>query len=94
MITNAAPRPWHPGMPVKLHGLSTDTKPTEWEGSPVANGSTFNEMDKDAKYKFDAKNQKWNKWTQDGGGSGGGGGSGTIAPDSDVDDALDTVFPD
>lgn len=89
MITNTAPRPWYPGMPVKLNGLSTDSKPTEWGGKPVANGSEFKVLDADATYIFDAENATWHKWSQ------GSGGTPTdhIASDDDVDEALDLIFP-
>ena len=95
MITNQAPRPWHPGDPVKLNCLSTDIatgKPVLWEGTPIANGSKLRVMDQDKQFIFDAENATWYVWTQDGGG-GGGSSPGPIATDAEVDEALDTVYP-
>lgn len=83
MITNTGPRPYVPGCPVQLEGLSTDTKPTEWMGKPVANGSTFRVIDKDETYKFDEQNKIWHIWTQDDGG-----GSGTPSSDNIATDAA------
>ncbi len=40
-------------------GLSTDTKPTEYHGKPLANGSTFMEMDTVTLFFWDAANQRW-----------------------------------
>lgn len=59
-----------------LVGLSTDTKPigtyTDKSGKVflLENGSSFEEMDTDKKYLYDAENQTWNLAA-----SGGGGGS-------------------
>ena len=91
MITNAAPRPWVPGMPVKLYGHSTDEKPAEWGGKPIANGSKFHEVNTDTTYIFDQEHAGWREWTENRGGDSGG--SGMPASNSDVDDALDELFP-
>lgn len=62
-----------------LVGLSTDTKPigtyTDKSGKVflLENGSSFEEMDTDKKYLYDAENQTWNLAD-----SGGGGGSATL----------------
>lgn len=62
-----------------LVGLSTDTKPistyTDKSGKVflLENGSSFEEMDTDKKYLYDAENQQWNLAA-----SGGGGGSATL----------------
>lgn len=91
MVTNTGPRPYVPGCPVQLEGLSTDEMPHEWMGKPVANGSTFKVIDKDEKYKYDQENQKWYKWTQDGGG-GGGHGDDDIATDSEATEMIEDLL--
>lgn len=89
MVTNTGPRPYVPGCPVQLEGLSTDAKPTEWLGKPVANGSTFKVIDKDEMYKYDEENKTWYIWTQDGGSGGGGGHSDdNIATDTEADEMI------
>lgn len=98
MISNLGPRPYVPGCPVDLYGLSTDEKPKEWLGMPIANGSRFNEMDKNRSYVFDAYGENWHIWTDKRSESGGSGSSeegpsGNTASDSDVDGALDALFP-
>lgn len=97
MITNQAPRPWYPRMPVKLNCNSGDIAsgmPTTWGGAPIANGSSLRVMDQDIEYIFDEENLRWHVWTQDGG-SGGGGDkpSGDVATNDGVDEALDGLFP-
>ena len=63
-----------------LVGLSTDTKPigtyTDKSGKVflLENGSSFEEMDTDKKYLYDAENQQWNLASS----GGGGGGSATL----------------
>lgn len=63
-----------------LVGLSTDTKPigtyTDKSGKVflLENGSSFEEMDTDKKYLYDAENQTWNLAAS----GGGGGGSATL----------------
>ena len=44
---------------LELCGLSTDTKPTEYNGDKVSNGSTFYEMDTKNVYIYDAENSSW-----------------------------------
>lgn len=44
---------------LELCGLSTDTKPTEYNGDKVSNGSTFYEMDTKNVYIYDAENSVW-----------------------------------
>lgn len=44
---------------IELRGLSTDTKPTTWEGKPVGNGSVFFELDTQKAYFFDADSSTW-----------------------------------
>jgi len=43
----------------ELAGLSSDDKPTEFEGAKVANGSTFLEMDTKAVYVYDEAGETW-----------------------------------
>ena len=43
----------------ELRGLSTDTKPTEFEGKIIGNGSVFIETDTQKLYFFDADSQEW-----------------------------------
>lgn len=103
MITNAAPRPWVPGTPVRLNCVQKDIDggmPEDWGGKPIANGSKLRIMDKDKTYIYDEENKSWHVWTQDSGGSGGGGSSGgggdatgNVASDDAVDEALDTLYP-
>lgn len=45
----------------ELVGLSTDTKPTVFSGSPIKNGSTFYEMNTGDIFMFDEENQSWAK---------------------------------
>ncbi len=42
-----------------FNGLSTDEKPTEYHGKPLANGSTFMEMDTVTLYFWDETNKQW-----------------------------------
>ena len=45
---------------VELRGLSTDgEKPTDIEGTPIGNGSTFIEIDTGKIYMYDQENQQW-----------------------------------
>ena len=44
---------------VEFRGLSTDTKPTEFNGNNIANGTTFIEIDTGKFYLFDADNSQW-----------------------------------
>jgi hypothetical protein len=44
---------------IELRGLSTDTKPTEWSGKPIGNGSSFFELDTQTVFFFDADSQTW-----------------------------------
>lgn len=44
----------------EFNGLSSDTKPTQtYDGAPIANGSTFMEMDTKTLYFYDAENDTW-----------------------------------
>lgn len=59
MITNAAPGTQNNNK-ISLEGLSTDTKPTEtYNGNPIANGSTFLELDTKTVYYYDEENDTW-----------------------------------
>lgn len=40
-------------------GNSGDTKPTEFEGKAVGNGSTYIEIDTGKFYMYDGENQQW-----------------------------------
>ena len=42
---------------LELRGLSTDTKPTDWDG-----GSVLLETDTSTVYIYDAKNKRWRAW--------------------------------
>lgn len=44
---------------IELRGLSTDTKPTTWNGRPIGNGSVFFEIDTQTAYFFDADSNTW-----------------------------------
>ena len=44
---------------IELRGLSTDTKPTEWNGRPVGNGSVFFEIDTQTAFFFNADSNTW-----------------------------------
>lgn len=44
---------------VELRGLSTDEKPTEYDGYIIDNGSTFIEIDTGKVYMFDLENEEW-----------------------------------
>ena len=43
----------------ELRGLSTDTKPTTFEGKDVGNGSVFIEIDTGTLYFFDGSSKTW-----------------------------------
>ena len=45
----------------EFSGLSSDTKPTTFDGASVANGSTFLVMDTSDVYIFDETNSVWRK---------------------------------
>ena len=44
---------------VELRGLSDDDKPTTLEGTPIANGATFIEIDTGKIYMYDLQNELW-----------------------------------
>lgn len=44
---------------VELRGLSTDTKPTEYDGKTINNGSTFIEIDTGKIYFYDLESETW-----------------------------------
>lgn len=43
----------------KFVGLSTDDKPTHWNGSPLINGCILKEMDTGNTYIYDADSLEW-----------------------------------
>ena len=43
----------------ELRGLSTDTKPTEFNGYTIGNGSVFIEIDTQAVYIYNEASQEW-----------------------------------
>lgn len=43
----------------ELRGLSTDTKPTEMNGSEISNGCVFIEIDTGKVYMYDLENEQW-----------------------------------
>lgn len=49
-------------LPLRLYGLSTDTKPVEsTDRMPLVNGSTFYEIDTKFLYMWDQENSTWVK---------------------------------
>ena len=44
---------------VELRGLSTDTKPTTFNGKNIENGSQFIEIDTGKIYVYDLENEQW-----------------------------------
>lgn len=46
---------------VEFRGLSTDTKPTQFNGKSVANGTVFIEIDTGKIFFYDLDNQTWNE---------------------------------
>lgn len=44
---------------LEFRGLSTDTKPTEYNGSDIPNGSLYIEMDTGKFYMFDLEHKAW-----------------------------------
>lgn len=44
---------------LEFRGLSTDTKPTEWNGKAVGNGSSFFEIDTQEVKFFNAATETW-----------------------------------
>lgn len=43
----------------ELRGLSTDTKPTEFEGKTIGNGSVFVETDTQKLFFYNETSQEW-----------------------------------
>ena len=50
---------WTPKCYFELSGLSSDDKPTNFEGADVANGSVFLEMDTGKVYAYDEAGETW-----------------------------------
>lgn len=48
-------------LPLFLTGLSTDTKPTDWNGGCIPQGSIFWEIDTWNIYVFNGANKSWIK---------------------------------
>ena len=44
---------------IELRGLSTDDKPTTLNNKPLANGTTFIEINTGKIYLYDAENEQW-----------------------------------
>ena len=44
---------------VEMRGLSTDIKPTEFDGRNIDNGSIFVEIDTGSIYLYDLDNEQW-----------------------------------
>lgn len=44
---------------IELRGLSTDTKPLEFNGKTIDNGTTFIEIDTGKIYLYDLENNQW-----------------------------------
>lgn len=44
---------------IELRGLSTDTKPQEFAGKKIDNGSVFIEIDTGKVFMFDLENKQW-----------------------------------
>lgn len=58
-IENTKLRPDGDYISVELRGLSTDEKPTEWDGKKIDNGSAFIEIDTKDIYFFDIESGEW-----------------------------------
>ena len=59
-----------------------------------ANGSRLDEIDTGKSYRFDETTKSWLEWSGSGGDTPGGDTpSGDYATDTEVDEALDTIFP-
>ena len=46
----------------EFRGLSTDDKPTTFEGKKIGNGSIFVEMDTEKIYFYDLHSETWKEW--------------------------------
>jgi len=44
---------------IEIRGLSTDTKPTTYNGKDINNGAMFIEMDTKKIYLYDLENETW-----------------------------------
>lgn len=44
---------------IEIRGLSTDTKPTTYNGKGINNGAMFIEMDTKKIYLYDLENETW-----------------------------------
>lgn len=60
-IENTEIRPDADYISVELRGLSEDTKPTEYNGKKIANGSAFIEIDTGKVYLYDIESEEWNE---------------------------------
>ncbi|MBR6907723.1 hypothetical protein IKN40_04455 [bacterium] len=58
-IENTKLRPDGDYISVELRGLSTDEKPTEWDGKKIDNGSAFVEIDTGDIHFFDIESKEW-----------------------------------
>lgn len=58
-IENAEIRPDADYISVEIRGLAEDTKPTEYKGKKIANGSAFVEIDTGKVYLFDIESEEW-----------------------------------
>lgn len=44
---------------VELRGLAADTKPTEFDGVKIGNGSVFIEIDTGSMFLYDEEHEEW-----------------------------------
>ena len=58
-IENTKLRPDSDYISVEIRGLSTDSKPTEFNNKKVDNGSIFLEIDTGDLYLYDLENEQW-----------------------------------
>ena len=58
-LENTEIRPNADYISVEFRGLSTDEKPTEYNGKKIANGSAFIEIDTGTVYLFDIESEEW-----------------------------------
>ena len=70
---------WTPKCLFEFFGLSTDSKPTSYDGADVGNGSTLFEMDTSKRYVFNEDGSEWVEFTFCDCSGGGGGGSSTLS---------------
>lgn len=58
-IENTKLRPDGDYISAEFRGLSTEEKPTEWDGKKIDNGSSYIEIDTKDIYFYDAESEEW-----------------------------------